>query len=504
MPLENATPILLLLGAIALIGWGFWRRRGLGKLGVLANIQSLALVSPWLLFFGLSLFGIYLRLTVVLSLLVVMTVTYILLGRQIRQLSQDPEIQAQMRDRLAAMAARNTPTSPDRSPESEALTLEDDNQPHPLPADDLQQIKGIFGVDTFFATETIPYQEGAIFKGNLRGEAMVVQPRLAQLLQERLGDRYRLFLINDPSDRPAVVVLPSTACEPPKVLPAQYVLAVLLAGFTLWTCFLRGAEQLYPNLDILLAPERLKDAAPLAIGLAALLGSRELAHRWMADRYQARLSPPYFLPSAELGGYGAYFRLQSILRNRTELFDIAAAGPLVGGGLSLLVFVVGLLLSGTADTTGLPLPSQLLQSSVLIGLLARTVLGNAVQQTQLLVHPLAIVGWTGLIVNALNLIPIGQLSGGRLVQAVYGRKVAGRLGTFALLILAIAAFTNVIAFYWGVLVLLFQRQPERPSAEELSEPDDTRSAVCLLLLFLAIAVLLPLSPSVAGRLGIGL
>ncbi|WP_338460746.1 hypothetical protein [Synechococcus elongatus] len=45
MPLENATPILLLVGAIALIGWGFWRRRGLGRLGTLASLQSLALVS---------------------------------------------------------------------------------------------------------------------------------------------------------------------------------------------------------------------------------------------------------------------------------------------------------------------------------------------------------------------------------------------------------------------------------------------------------------------------
>jgi len=44
-----------------------------------------------------------------------------------------------------------------------------------------------------FATETIPYQEGAIFKGNLRGEPETVYERLTGNLQERLGDRYRLF-----------------------------------------------------------------------------------------------------------------------------------------------------------------------------------------------------------------------------------------------------------------------------------------------------------------------
>jgi len=40
----------------------------------------------------------------------------------------------------------------------------------PIPDEDMSAIRGIFGIDTFFATETIPYQEGAIFKGNLRGE----------------------------------------------------------------------------------------------------------------------------------------------------------------------------------------------------------------------------------------------------------------------------------------------------------------------------------------------
>jgi hypothetical protein len=38
---------------------------------------------------------------------------------------------------------------------------------------------------------------------------------------------------------------------------------------------------------------------------------------------------------------------------------------------------------------------------------------------------------------------------------------------------------------------------------EISEPDDARAALCRLALFLMIATLLPLTPALAGRLGIG-
>jgi len=37
--------------------------------------------------------------------------------------------------------------------------------------------RGIFGIDTF-CYKTIPYQEGVIFKGNMRGEPEAVHERL--------------------------------------------------------------------------------------------------------------------------------------------------------------------------------------------------------------------------------------------------------------------------------------------------------------------------------------
>jgi hypothetical protein len=90
-----------------------------------------------------------------------------------------------------------------------------------------------------------------------------------------------------------------------------------------------------------------------------------------------------------------------------------------------------------------------------------------------------------------------------MVQAVYGRKVAGRTTFVTLIILGIASLVNPLALYWAALILVLQRDLERPSLNELSEPDDTRAALTLFALFLMISILIPLTPSLAGRLGIG-
>ena len=57
--------------------------------------------------------------------------------------------------------------------------------------------------------------------------------------------------------------------------------------------------------------------------------------------------------------------------------------------------------------------------------------------------------------------------------------------------------------YWAIVILFLQRDLERPTLDEVTEPDDARAALGLLVLFLMITTLLPLTPGLAGRLGIG-
>jgi membrane-associated protease RseP (regulator of RpoE activity) len=138
-----------------------------------------------------------------------------------------------------------------------------------------------------------------------------------------------------------------------------------------------------------------------------------------------------------------------------------------------------------------------------VGTLARVVLGSALQQPVVSIHPLVVMGWLGLVITAINLMPAGQLDGGRIVQSIYGRRTAGRTTVATLIVLGIATLANPLALYWAIVILVLQRNLERPALNELVEPNDARSALGLLALFLMVATLLPLTPGLAGRLGIG-
>ncbi|MDJ0617926.1 MAG: site-2 protease family protein [Calothrix sp. MO_192.B10] len=498
MFITSETPLVatILLVAVGILGWGFYRARPYGKLGILAWLQSVVLMFPWLLFFGLFAAGIYVNIAGVLLLLVISTGVYIYLGKQLRAAGQDTILRQRAAQKLAAESPQED------KPEENAPSSEVPDQLQPkiiaIPNEDLNSIKGIFGIDTFFATETIAYQEGAIFKGNLRGEPEATHNRLSTSLKERFGDKYRLFLVENAEGKPVAIVLPSKN-DPRPMTVAQKVFAGILFLATIATCMETAGILL--NFDLFANPGRFMETLPIAVGVLLILLTHELGHWLLARRHQIRLSLPYFLPAVQIGSFGAITRFESVLPSRKVLFDIALAGPAAGGILSLVMVVVGLLISHPGSL--FQLPNQFFQGSILVGTLARVVLGSALQSSLVDVHPLVVIGWLGLVVSAINLMPAGQLDGGRIVQAIYGRKTAGRTTIATVILLALVGLGNPLAFYWLVVILILQRGTERPSLNEISEPDDARAALGLLALFLMIATLLPLTPALAGRLGIG-
>jgi membrane-associated protease RseP (regulator of RpoE activity) len=489
---ETSILAAILLVAFGILGWGFYRARPFGKLGILAWLQSVVLMAPWLLFFGLFAAGIYINIVGILVLVVGSAGLYVYLGRQLRAAGQDALLKQRATEKLNADSSLATNSS------ESAGTTELKSEVLPIPEDDLNAIKGIFGIDTFFATETIAYQDGAIFKGNLRGEPEEVHNRLTASLQTRLGDQYRLFLVENTDGKPVVIVLPSRN-NPRPMLLSQKVFAGILLVATIATSL--EAAGLVLNFDFFANPGRFQEALPIGAGIFAILVAHEIGHWLLARRHQVRLSWPFFLPAVQIGSFGAITRFESLLPNRKVLFDIALAGPAAGGIVSLLMLITGLLLSHPGSL--FQLPNQFFQGSILVGSLARVVLGSTLQSSLVSVHPLVVIGWLGLVITALNLMPAGQLDGGRIVQAIYGRKTAGRATIATLILLALVSLGNVLAMYWAIVIFFLQRDLERPSLNEVTEPDDARAALGLLALFLMITTLLPLTPALAGRLGIG-
>jgi len=543
---------LLLVAAIAILYWGYSKAKPFGTPGILAWLQTVVIMGPWLLFFGLSAVGIYLNVAGILALVVLSASLYILLGRRLR-LSGQAELTKKQAAAMMSESASSTldpasggttldSTTSDSttldSPSSAKARLDNseeatvpiastgansevsaspsavnasavqasaqppqaqtEKKAPPIPPEDIAVIEGMFGIDTFFRTKTIAFPEGAIFKGNLRGKPDEVAEALDKKLRQKFEDQYRLCLLDDPDDKPVVLVQPSENGPQPTSL-RQKVLCVVLAIATLATCL--ETSGILQGFDIFRTPERLPEALPIALGLISVLCIHETGHWAIANRLEVKTSPPFFLPAWQIGTFGSFMRFESILPNRAVLFDVSFAGPAAGGLLSFIFLFLGLVLSHPGSV--FQLPAEFFRGSILVGTLARTVLGDALQSDLVDVHPLMVLGWMGLIITAINLLPAGQLDGGRMVQAIYGRKTLMRSTTITVALLALVGLFNPLALYWAVLVLFLQRQPERPCQDDLTEPDDARAALALLSLLLTLLVLLPLTPSLAGRLGIG-
>jgi membrane-associated protease RseP (regulator of RpoE activity) len=493
----NTTTIALLVITLGILGWGYYRNRDLGKFGILSWLQSSVLMIPWLLSFGALAAGLYINLAGILLLLVISTSLYIWLGSRVRLAAQDPETAVKIADRRAKYQSKHAATTSETG--TQPLSIDPDVLK--MPEADLSGIKSIFGIDTFYTTETVAYQQGAIFKGNLRGDAAIVHQRLTEKLQHKVGDKYRLFLVPDPEDRPVVVVLPSSN-DPQPATVAQQILCVVMFVATIASSL--EAMGVFLGFDFYEHTDRIKDVLPLALGIWTILTAHELGHQVLARMRGVKLGLPFFLPTGQIGSFGAITRFESLVPDRSTLFDIALAGPATGGLVSLLMLIAGLLLSHPGG--GLEIPSQFLQGSILVGTIAKIVLGATVHQASISIHPLVVIGWLGLVINALNLMPAGQLDGGRIVQAIYGRKTAQRSTLVTLVILGFVAFfnpANLVILYWLILVGFLQRALERPSLDEITEPNDARAALGLLALFLMAATVIPFSPDLAGKLGIG-
>lgn len=229
----------------------------------------------------------------------------------------------------------------------------------------------------------------------------------------------------------------------------------LLFGLTLVTTTWAGAA--YQGVNLWREPERFAIGLPFSLGLMAILGVHELGHYFLARRHGLRVTPPYFIPVPfALGTFGAFIQMRSPAENRLVLFDVAVAGPLAGLAVAIPALLIGLQSStiAPAESVGFSAGGTSVGSSVLFALLAKLSLGESLSYGHLLrLGPLAFAGWLGLFITALNLLPVGQLDGGHIVQAIFGRRIGSTIGNLAmwsLLLLALFVWPGLMM--WAILV----------------------------------------------------
>lgn len=212
-------------------------------------------------------------------------------------------------------------------------------------------------------------------------------------------------------------------------------------------------------LVILSRPSVLLLGLPFSFTFMAILLAHEMGHFLACRYYGIRCTPPFFipLPISLVGTLGAFIRIKSPFQNRKALFDVGVAGPLAG-----FVFVLPSLAIGIAASELVPRGN--LQGALSFGepllfrTLGRIIVGYSPATQDMIAHPIAIAAWFGLLVTALNLLPIWQLDGGHITYAIFGRKRQRRISIMAtcgLLLVSLLGWPFPAYLLFGVLLLIF-------------------------------------------------
>jgi len=224
---------------------------------------------------------------------------------------------------------------------------------------------------------------------------------------------------SEPLEAPQGPYWVSEPVQPVELPKPSYRLPVILFALTVITTLFAGAIQ--QGANPFREPLSLAAGIPFSFTLLAILLTHEFGHYFTSRYHKVPATLPYFIPAPSfIGTFGAFIRMTSPILRKKAIFDIGISGPIAGFVVAIVAVVVGLDLSTVVKESsfeGLKLGSPLVFSW-----LSQLILGDPGEGYDILLHPVAFAGWIGLFVTSLNLIPMGQLDGGHVVYALFGKK----------------------------------------------------------------------------------
>jgi len=271
--------------------------------------------------------------------------------------------------------------------------------------------------------------------------------------------------------------------------PSGTVNLVLFAATVVTTVYAGARQQ---GINLLDDPARFAAGLPYALSLLAILGVHELGHYVMARRHGVDATLPYFIPvPMGLGTFGAFIQMKSLIRSRRAIFDIGVAGPLAG-----LIVAVPLLFFGLTEATSSSAVEEPFAvhtgSSLLLALLYQTAHGGQAGAAAVNLSPVGFAGWIGVFITALNLLPVGQLDGGHVAYALFGRRHARTVSVaVVLLMVGLGFFVWPGLLTWALIVSLMAGFSHMPALDDVTPPDAKRFALGTLTLALPIVIMMP-------------
>lgn len=396
-----------------------------------------------------------------------------------------------------------------------APTLNGDAQKQPvraLTSEEEATLRNCFPWSVYYLQNLEYRPQAVICRGSLRSNPEVAYRTIKENIEAQFSDRFYVLFQEDFTGKPFFALVPNPQAHreakrnsEPLTRPG---IALTLLLVTLFTTTIIGAE--IANLTqaaVKSNPGVLLQGLPYALSLMTILGIHELGHYLAAQRYKIRATLPYFIPVPFfLGTFGAFIQMRSPVPHRKALFDVAIAGPFAGFIATIPFLIWGLANSSVvtlSDKSGmLNFDSFNPRFSILMTLLSKLTLGSALAPNMAIdLHPVAVAGYLGVIVTALNLMPVGQLDGGHIIHAMLGQQAAIAIGQVARFLLLGWSLVQPGFLLWAILLFLMPATDE-PALNDVTALDNGRDFWGLLAIALLVVIVLPMPAMLRGMLGI--
>ena len=272
---------------------------------------------------------------------------------------------------------------------------------------------------------------------------------------------------------------------------------------------------------------------PFAVSMMGILFAHEMGHYLMCRYYNVPATLPFFIPApliSPLGTLGAFIAMRGIPKNKRVLFDVGVAGPLAGVVIAIPVLFLGLSISHLGPIgQAAPGTSGLLEGNSIFYLFSKYIMfGRLLPEPvsmdglspalywlryfftaqpipfnglDVQLDPVALAGWAGLLVTALNLVPVGTLDGGHVAYGLFGEK-ARRIFPVAIGVLLALSFLpslltlSLVAFNFSwllwVFILFWLGNVRTQPLDDITPLDGKRRALGFFMLVLFILLFTPI------------
>jgi membrane-associated protease RseP (regulator of RpoE activity) len=240
---------------------------------------------------------------------------------------------------------------------------------------------------------------------------------------------------------------PTASYNPPEFFPqpapqkARAETDEITVGRLLFHLFLLGLTVLTTTFAVgLFMLGGLAEGAVYSFTVLSILGAHEMGHYIACRWYGVRATLPYFIPVPlpPIGTFGAFIKIKSPIPSRRALFDIGIAGPLAGFIFAIPASFIAHYFAKPSSLSEVPEGGITFNDPLLFQFLLRAFHLPTTVET----NPVWLAAWVGVFMTALNLLPIGQLDGGHVTYAVFGRR-GHRLTAWAsyISVIALAVFS---------------------------------------------------------------